>query len=748
MSILFPWFLAAFAALAAPIFFHFRQKQTKDITKFSSLMFLETAPIKQRTKSKIQHWLLLITRCLIFALLAFAFARPFFHKAIAALEGEPAEKVVILVDRSASMKREGLWEAAIKKVESVVGDLKPEDLLHVRVFDSTVETIFSFEDSKSTGAIRTEKLLQELENVQPTWHSTDLGKALVSAAEAIEQGEDSDEADGESELADAEGRVIVISDAQNGADTEKLKSFLWPEKVTLEFESLVPEKKTNASLQLIPEAKGISHSNNPSRYFRIENAASSETDMFTVRWRNADGSSASEALTVKVAPGEKAVLKAPDTATGLPAPILELAGDDHDFDNRAYTEAVAAKQVRILYVGNEPENDPLTARFFLKRALFPTRTLEPELTTRLPDDTFEPEVLRLYDLIVIASDGPLPNAALFGEYVENGGRILFLIHTAEAASGLAEILNLDELTAQEAEIKDYQLLGAINRRHPLLAAFADARYGDFTNVHFWAYRKLNTDAIPEAGVLSRFDNGDPAWFLTPKGKGTVLTFTSSWRRGDSQLALSTKFIPLLYSILSNQAASNEESATVHVGEPFPISVPSSKPDSANAKAEQITDDEESETEEDPQEESEIVESSIEATITYPSGKKVPFVASDGVFRDTDEPGLYTVEIGDKTSVVAVNLDPDESELDPFDTEVLSKSVEPEVVEDDPALKVDEEATEAEQQKQRDRAEDVKKEKRQRIWRYLIFAVLALILFEIWYSAHCRKNELKSQEKET
>ena len=135
MSVLFPWFLAGLVGLVAPILFHFRQKQTKDVTQFSSLMFLETAPIKQRTQSQIQHWLLLITRCLIIALIAFAFGRPFFRSAIAALSGDAPEKVVILLDRSASMER----TASGSRVSTSDGNSctpKPDDLVQASVYGS------------------------------------------------------------------------------------------------------------------------------------------------------------------------------------------------------------------------------------------------------------------------------------------------------------------------------------------------------------------------------------------------------------------------------------------------------------------------------------------------------------------------------------------------------------------------------------------------------------------------------------
>ena len=112
-------------------------------------------------------------------------------------------------------------------------------------------------------------------------------------------------------------------------------------------------------------------------------------------------------------------------------------------------------------------------------------------------------------------------------------------------------------------------------------------------------------------------------------------------------------------------------------------------------------------------------------------------------RVTDANG----EIHTTTTTVAVNLDPDESKLDPLDTEIIRKMVEPKVVEEEEAALATEATTAEEKAEQRSRAKDLAKEKRQRLWRYIIFAVLALILFEIWYSAHCRNKELKPQEPE-
>ena len=92
----------------------------------------------------------------------------------------------------------------------------------------------------------------------------------------------------------------------------------------------------------------------------------------------------------------------------------------------------------------------------------------------------------------------------------------------------------------------------------------------------------------------------------------------------------------------------------------------------------------------------------------------------------------------------MNLDPKESELELMDTEVLRKMIEPREVEEETAG-TGARADEADKGEEKNRAKDLKREKRQRVWRILVFAVLIFVLFEIWYSAYCRRKEIKSQE---
>src|SRR5471032_647764 len=106
MNFLSPWFLAGLALIAGPIVAHLIRRVTRDRFSFSAMRFLKESPPRLSKRSRIQHPLLLLLRCLIVAVLAAGFARPFFRHDLPLLPttGVP-ESVVAVVNVSASMQR-------------------------------------------------------------------------------------------------------------------------------------------------------------------------------------------------------------------------------------------------------------------------------------------------------------------------------------------------------------------------------------------------------------------------------------------------------------------------------------------------------------------------------------------------------------------------------------------------------------------------------------------------------------------
>ena len=79
MSFLTPLYLLAGLGIALPVLFHMIRRQPKGQIRFSSLMFLSPSPPRLVRRSKIDDLLLLILRGTVLALLAWAFARPFWR---------------------------------------------------------------------------------------------------------------------------------------------------------------------------------------------------------------------------------------------------------------------------------------------------------------------------------------------------------------------------------------------------------------------------------------------------------------------------------------------------------------------------------------------------------------------------------------------------------------------------------------------------------------------------------------------
>ena len=145
MSFLYPLFFLGALGIAAPIILHMIRRQTQKQQLFSSLMFLKESRPRYQKRSKIEHWLLLLLRCLALILLALAFVRPFLENPIEAAPESSLNRKVVLIDTSASMRRDGIWSAVLSRVDSVLAEVEPEDRVSVITFDKQPTTLIDFE---------------------------------------------------------------------------------------------------------------------------------------------------------------------------------------------------------------------------------------------------------------------------------------------------------------------------------------------------------------------------------------------------------------------------------------------------------------------------------------------------------------------------------------------------------------------------------------------------------------------------
>jgi hypothetical protein len=691
MGLLAPLYFAGALAVALPILFHLIRRTPHSRQVFSSLMFLSQSPPRLTRRSRLTNILLLILRALALVLLAAAFARPFFSRA-ADLESTRAggRRVAILLDTSASMRRGDLWQQAIRQAEKAVDELTPSDEASLYFFDEHVRPgMMLSEWNELEPARRVTIFKSRLADAKPTWSATHLGDALATVADALA---DAQNASNKNAPEKAARQVILISDLQQGSHVETLQNYQWPRGVLLEVHAVATNQPTNAGLQLVRDAADEPTRDNTRLRVRVNNDADSTKEQFSLAWATTAGPISSlKSQAVYVPPGKGQVVKLPWPKPELNADRLILTGDDALFDNTLYLVPPRRENVRVLYVGDDALDDVKGLGYYLQNAWAETPQRKVELVQHKPAQPIaDTDLLGVRTVVATGALAPASSAAL-RRFAQSGGDVLYVVADASAAQTVTDLLSVIDLPVQEAPARDYALLGRVDTRHPLFAPFADARFGDFTKIHFWKHRRIKLPASVASTIrpLAWFDDGDPFLVEQSIGKGRVLIATAGWTPVDSQLALSTKFVPLMAGLLG---ARDEGVVDAEYFVNQRIALPSTE----NATV--VTPN---------------------RTLTGPDGKPIDLAKTATTFDHADQPGIYHYSESGRDTALAVNVHPDESRTAPLAVEDLERW----------GAKVGKRES-AEEIAARDRRlKSAELENRQKLWRWLILGVLGLLAVE-------------------
>jgi hypothetical protein len=691
MNFLAPWFLLGALAVAGPILFHLIRRAARERVPFSSLMFLRPTLPRVTRRRKLEHLWLLLLRCLALVLLATAFGRPFFSKDIS-LPTSPAEarQIVLLMDTSASMRREGLWARARALAESYLDKATPADRFAIMTFDRQPRVLVSFAEWSSGSADQRSGLArQRLAATQPGWMNTQLGLALTSAAEQLMN-------DSPAAPAIARRQVVLISDLQEGAKLDGLQGHDWPTGVKVGVERVEPARKGNAGLEILA-GSGPKTGEEDTVHVRVANSRDSRQEKFQLAWRTGSGSSAP--MDIYLPPGQSRTFTAPKLPSATTSAELRLSGDGETFGGVSYYAAPEFERVGVAWFGMESINDPEKLRYYVERVFPEAPRQRVQVIRPYTNSTFSPALLEQAAFAVIADKLAPDEIAPVRDWLARGKSALLVLTDAQMAPTLSALAGLPELQITEAG-GDYSLLGEIDFSHPIFAPFAEPRFSDFTHIHFWKHRRWEIPAGAPAHVLAKFDDGSPALAQLSIGKGNLLVLASGWNPTDSQLAVSSKFPPLMQRMLDWSGAASPMRYQFLTGDAIPGSaaVPAASPGLAGGTP-----------------------ALPGAEWQKPDGRKLSLRA-DAPFTETDQPGIYTATVSGKQHRYAVNLPLDESRTAPIAPDELARLGVP--------LQFAAETSVAQTQARQRHLQEAELENRQKLWRWLIGGVLAVTLLEI------------------
>ncbi len=715
MSFLTPLFLLGLAALAIPVLVHLTQRERKSVVAFPSLMFLRKIPYESVQKRRIRDWLLLALRLAALALIVAAFARPFLRGSDVAAAVGGARDIVVLLDRSYSMGYGDMWSRAQRVAGEAIASATAADRVSVVLFADTAEVALRLTPDRS-------RAVAEINAAAPGPGGTKYGPALKLAGSLL----------AESMLPRRE--VIVVSDFQRGG---------WQPDDTLRLPG-----GTMISTAVVEGASGPSLALTPATLLRTRDAGQPERVTVTAGVLNRTAAAASavpvqlemdgrivQTLTLNVAGNASATVtfapvsiaatvtratvrlgtdvpKGVSVQTGV-APVsssIDALARDNVF-NFVITPS-APVPVTVVTQGNRSE-----ANLYLSGALAIGQAPRFETTLQSVEALAGDAAGRARLLILNDVAVPEATAAKLVTFVEGGGGLLMALGPraswpAAREAWLPAVIAAPVDRTRGAPAK----LSGMDYGHAVFEPFRAPRSGDFTTARFYSYRGLK--AAAGATVLARFDTGEPALVEKAMGRGRVVMFASTFDLGWNDLALKPVFLPFIHQLGRHLSGFREQPAYLTIGEVLDINAAevaagaTTTASRANLSRTVLT---------PSGQRRDLSASSVSSAAPDGPASSVPSAAPDNSVSalELTEQGFYEVRAAGREPgpvvVAAANVSLSESNLDRMDPKELVAGVTGNGVAGPAGAQ--------------DVLPDAAQELAQRVWWYLLFAGILLLIAE-------------------
>lgn len=590
MSFLNPWLLVGIAGVASPIIIHLLAKKQIKRVVWAAMRFLKVTVDRNKRKMNIEDILLLILRCLILALLAFALARPSLREGgFGGFGGD--EAAILLVDNSGSMSATdgavSRFEKAQKAAGQILDGLPAGSRVAVWLVSDTVRESVS-EPARDLALAR-----KSIREAKRTDQGTEWQSALRRAVEMLKK------------QPGVHKHIYAVTDGQAagwkgvGEIRTQLEAVKREMRATLVLTT--EGEQGNLGITDVRLATALPTVNQPLRFeVSVANFGPAEAGGVAVSLAIDDEPPAEEQMldTIAVGGAPKSLsLFATFREPGFHTVTARLHSDRCPFDDQRSFALRVIDEVNVLLVDGDPGAEPRDSEvFYLCNALTPVPL---ELRDRFVIKTrtvtgveFEKTALRDFNAVVLANVvdlSPLAADALQA-YVRGGGGLLVFPGSRisvpfynglllgersllPAAFGPVRGENLDETRAERPD--KFFRLQAKDYAHRIVELWKDPASGSLASAQFYRAFTLQpakqSDVPGDAGlpaVVLSFADGEPALMERPFGLGRVVQFSSTADGAWSDLPVRPIFLPLMHRTLGFLLARTGDRLNVRVGTPF------------------------------------------------------------------------------------------------------------------------------------------------------------------------------------
>jgi len=654
LTFLNPFLLFGLAAAAIPIVLHIFNLRKLQKIEFSTLSFLKELQKTKIRRLKLRQLLLLLLRTLLIILVVLAFSRPTLKGSLPGGLAEQAKTTaVIIFDDSQSMTASDdqgeLLQQAKNSAASIVNLLKDGDEIFLVKLSGVPITGMGKIASPHRNFSAVQK---ELKDIKPSFMHRTIEDALRFASKLLASSKNFNK------------EVYVISDFQSGSLESKLNvsktaESLFEPTTRFFFTPLGKRELRNVSIESIEIPNAIFEVNRPFVVkAKLVNHSAFDIQNHVVSIYQDENRAAQKGVNIRAAQSVETDFTLIPKHTGFLEGKIVLEDDELGFDNKRFFTIHIPEEIRVLLVGNSSDNK------YLRLALS-TRLSDTSFSMKMTESTFDRLFASLLNNIdaVVVNDPPelTPNqSSILKTYIQNGGGALIFPGTHSTANsfnmsisnplGISTIAAVDSIPEKLKTVNLPVEFEKVDLRHPLFigmfekdetiqpaAAVHDQRILEsprvFTSLHFIP--------TPHSKTVIALSNRYPFLLEERTGKGRVLMMSVAANNEWSDFPVKGLFVPLIHRSIAYLTQEQTADPSLLAGEERTIRIRNSA-------------------------------ASI-FTVIKPGGTETLVntrqLAADKSMRfsDTDLNGFYTVKASNLViDKFAVNIDPDESNINPSD----------------------------------------------------------------------------------
>jgi hypothetical protein len=527
MSWLAPIFLGGVLWVGLPIALHLLRRRTQVVVPFPTLRFLGTSAVLATKRHRLMRWITLLLRCAIIALLAAAFARPFWNHD----KANTGSLTIIALDNSMSMQAGSRWADGLQWARQELASLPPGSSAGLLLMHPEPRWLVPVTDEP-------ERVQAALAAQPPGYQTTRYAPSLQAAIQAL------------ASRRATEKKLLWIGDGQRNGWVGVDWGTPLPAGVT--FRTRPPNPFPDQPQASLAQLRWIPTATTPRIHATVRNWGGPHDRRIVLTTDSGHTTQHAFAL---------AANETLELELDLPA------GSQPEWvEGRLDPDVLPADDGFYLTIQNRQESmvllNPSTARGdFLAHALTASKNL-PAFTNNIrpyPDGVWPRQAL------AIARGPDFAQAdwvRRLDDHLAHDGRAWVWVDGSKPQANW-----LSRVGFPPTPLVETSHLGQWDPAHPMLTAFRQDSLLPLLEAEF--YRPWTFGGSPRE-IIARWDNGSPAILETGIGTGTVLLFGFDARRSDTNWSRLPSFVPVIHQTLVWLLENPGQKTDWRVGDTIPL----------------------------------------------------------------------------------------------------------------------------------------------------------------------------------